>query len=292
MRRAFVSTMSQILEDDGRCVLILGDIGVHGFRSIAEKKPGAVINIGILEQAMIGFAAGLAMDGRIPVVHSIAPFLIERCLEQLKVDFGYQSLSGKFVSVGASFDYAALGCTHHCPGDVGTVLGIPEFEIVVPGTGAEFSTLFSATYNNSRNTYYRLSESTNRSDMPVRFGKAYMVRKGTQGTVIAVGPMLDLAMKATEGLDVTLLYYTTVRPFDSDALRQSVQTGRIFVLEPFYEGTVYADILKSVGGLDVRIGGHGIPRQFIRTYGSRDQQWHDLGFDVGQIRQEIVEFVS
>ena len=126
MRKQFTSTTESILSTDERLVVLLGDIGVFGFRKSFEKFPKRICNIGILEQSTIGVAAGLAMTGFIPLVHTIAPFLVERSFEQLKDDFGYQKLGGNFVSVGASYDYAGLGCTHHCPADVAILKNIPN----------------------------------------------------------------------------------------------------------------------------------------------------------------------
>lgn len=88
------------MEQDKRVALLLGDIGVFGFKKSFELFPDRVFNIGILEQSTIGLAAGLSMQELIPIVHTIAPFLVERGIEQLKDDFGYQKLGGNFVSVG------------------------------------------------------------------------------------------------------------------------------------------------------------------------------------------------
>ena len=143
MRKQLVKTVSDILEKDPRVVLLLGDIGVYGFREAFEKYPKRVYNIGILEQASVGLAAGLALEGMIPIFHTIAPFMVERALEQLKVDFGYQGLGGNFISVGGSYDYASLGATHHCPGDVQILKTIPGAQIFVPGHPIEFDAHFS-----------------------------------------------------------------------------------------------------------------------------------------------------
>jgi transketolase len=119
MRKQFVQTVERLLSEDEKIVLLLGDIGVFGFRNSFQKHPKRVYNIGILEQSTVSLAAGMSMTGLIPVVHTITPFVVERCVEQLKNDFCYQKLGGNFISVGGSYDYAALGCTHHCPADVG-----------------------------------------------------------------------------------------------------------------------------------------------------------------------------
>ena len=83
-------------------------------------------NIGICEPSMVNLAAGFSKVGLNPVVHTIAPFLIERSYEQIKLDFGYQNLNGNFISVGNSYDYAGLGCTHHCPSDVAILSAVPN----------------------------------------------------------------------------------------------------------------------------------------------------------------------
>ena len=73
MRKQFVSTISEIVERDERLVLLLGDIGVFGFRELFSAFPERVRNIGILEQSTISLGAGLSMEGLIPVIHTIAP---------------------------------------------------------------------------------------------------------------------------------------------------------------------------------------------------------------------------
>jgi len=179
MRKQLVTTVENVLAEDADTVLLLGDIGVFGFRNAFQNHSTRVFNIGILEQATISMAAGLTKVNLIPIVHTIAPFLVERCLEQLKDDFGYQKLNGNFISVGASYDYAALGCTHHCPGDIQALKTIPGMQIIVPGTSKEFDTLFNSCYNNGSPTYYRLSERENKVSPIVEFGKANVLKKGS-----------------------------------------------------------------------------------------------------------------
>ena len=214
MRKQFVKTISRLLREDERLVLLLGDIGVFGFRDAFEAFPRRVYNIGILEQATVSLAAGLAKTGLIPIVHTIAPFLTERCLEQIKVDFGYQKLGGNFVTVGASYDYAALGCTHHCPGDVQVMSSIPGTKIMLPGCAAEFDQCFERDYASGAVNYFRLSEVENPGPARAEGGAPTVVKTGSRATVVAVGTTLGPVLEAAEGLDVTVLYYTVVSPFD------------------------------------------------------------------------------
>ncbi len=287
MRKQLVTTVEALVEKDKRVVVLLGDIGVFGFRRSMTAHPDRVYNIGILEQATMSLASGLAKTGLIPVFHTIAPFIVERALEQLKVDFGFQQLGGNFVSVGASYDYAALGATHHCPADVGTLKNIPGMEIVVPGTAQEFDTLFRQSYDDGRPTYFRLSERANAESQNVKFGKAQVVKKGTRATVIAVGPLLENALTATEKEDVTILYYTTLAPFDAKTLRSNLAGDKILICEPYYEGALALDVINTFPNQAIQIAHAGMPKRFLSSYGTAEEHDKDLGLTAGAINKKL-----
>jgi len=291
MRKQFVKTTEDLMAQDERLVLLLGDISVFGFRNVFKLYPERIYNIGICEQAMTSMAAGLAKEGLIPVLHSIAPFVVERCLEQLKVDFCYQNMPGNIVSVGSSYDYAALGCTHHCPGDVASLRALPGMEIVVPGTPSEFDRLFRAAYANHHPTYFRLSERSNQESYEVEFGRAKVIQRGSLATVIAVGPTLTRALEATKELDVTILYYTTVAPFDEDTLRENCQREKIVLVEPYYAGVMVADIHSALGYVSVIIKSIGVPHRFLTDYGHTEQHDKAIGLTPKNIRARVEEII-
>ena len=88
MRKQFNKTITDIFLKDKKAVMLLGDIGVFAFRHLFKKYPKRLYNIGILEQSMISIAAGISNEGFNPIVHTIAPFIVNRAFEQLKIDFG------------------------------------------------------------------------------------------------------------------------------------------------------------------------------------------------------------
>jgi transketolase len=291
MRNQFVKTVEDIMEKDERVVLLLGDIGVYGFRNAFDRFPNRTYNVGICEQAMVGMAAGLSREGFIPILHSIAPFAVERCLEQIKIDLCYQRLPANIVSVGASYDYSTLGATHHCPGDVAILKAVPEMQIVVPGTPDEFDVLFRKSYDNDVPTYFRLSERSNADSRLVTFDRAELIRGGAEATIIAVGPMLDRVMSAVEGMDVAVLYYTTLSPFDCYSLYHNCPSGNVVVVEPFYEGTLARDVMSTMYGYPIRLLSIGVPRVFLDNYGTVDE--HDLELELTwpDIRDRIRRFL-
>jgi transketolase len=141
-------------------------------------------------------------------------------------------------------------------------------QIVVAGTANEFEKLYLTGYDNGAPTYYRLSRDMNETDMDVVFGKATVVKRGTYATVIAVGPMLKTVLKAVTDLDVTVLYYTTVEPFDYRSLAEHCQSGKVILCEPYYEGGLLLDILKALPEKRLCIDTFGFPHEFCAHYGS------------------------
>lgn len=292
MRKEFAAVMEGELTQNSSSALLLGDIGVFGHRESFKKYPNRVFNIGILEQSMVSLAAGMAIGGLTPTIHTIAPFLIERAFEQIKVDFGYQSLGGNIVTVGASLDYAALGATHHCPGDVGMMLSIPGAEIYIPGTAMEFSDQFGQSCRNEKISYFRLSEKSNKQSVKTTFQNGALVKEGKELTVIAIGPMLDSVIEASKDLDVTLLYYNCLWPFDSELLRKNLDSRKILVIEPFYENTMAPVIQLCLSDRSVMTFSRGIPRKFIAKYGKTDEHYEEFGLTSHGIRSDIQRMIS
>lgn len=292
MRQQFTATVTSLEERDERVVLLLNDIGVWAFRHLKAAYPNRVHNLGILEQASIGVSAGLALTGYIPIFHTIAPFIVERGYEQLKDDFGYQNLNGNFVSVGGSFDYSALGMTHYCPGDVGALMQIPNMQIVLPGTAKEMDCLMTQAYDNGSPTYFRLSESSNVMEHKVLFGRAVVVKQGAKATVLAVGTMLSPVMEAVADLDVTVLYYTTVRPFDREVLLQNMPTNKILLCEPYYSGALTTEIIMTYYDNPVRMDFVGLSCEVPKTYGTVQENMAVFGMDAKSIREKTLTLIE
>jgi transketolase len=291
MRQQMAASITELMGSDNRVVVVLADISTELFAQAAQRYPLRIINVGIMEQTMISVAAGLALEGFIPIAHSIAPFVVERPFEQLKDDFCYQGLGGNFISIGASYDYSTSGMTHHAPGDVQVLRTLPGMQIVVPGTAAELDTLVQTAYANGAPTYYRLSTRANTEAQTVRFGAAEILRRGERATVIAVGPALDCTLAAVAGLDVSVLYYTTVAPFDATTLREVAATETVVLVEPFYAGTLVADVCAALAPRAVRIEAIGVPREVLSRYGTSEQHDAAIGFTPADIRERIARLV-
>ena len=293
MRARMGQTINELIERDQRVVLVLADISTTYFERAAAAHPNRVINVGIMEQTAVSVAAGFALEGFLPIVHSITPFVVERPFEQIKDDLCYQRLGATLISIGASYDYGTDGMTHHGTGDVPILKTLPRMEIVVPGTAAEFDSLLRETYVGSAPTYIRLSERQNGLDRPVRFGRLHIEREGRDAVVVAVGPLLDVTLEAVADLDVTVLYATTVTPFDGETLRSAVATtGKSIVLvEPYYEGTLVPEVVAAVAPTPVRVEAIGVPRKILDRYGTAERHDAEIGLTPAGIRSRVERFL-
>lgn len=293
MRDRFISTTSRLLDEDPRLALVLAEISKDGFQQAERRHPDRVINVGIREQLLIGAGGGLALTGLRPVMHTFASFLVERPFEQLKLDFGHQGVSGVLVSAGASYDWPAGGFTHMSPGDVALLDTLDGWTVHVPGHPDEAETLLRQAVAGDDLVYVRLSLQSNVSPLPVSPGFS-TVREGRGGVVVAIGPMLDNVLAATKGLDVTVLYASTIRPFDAAALRRAAAAARpdVVLVEPYLAGTSTAAANDALAALPHRVLGLGVSRRELRKYGSIDEHLAGHGLDPAGLRERVTSFLG
>lgn len=295
MRERFTTVVSRLLDEDPRVAVVLAEIGADGFAGAARRHPDRVVNVGIREQLLVGAGAGLALTGLRPVLHTFASFLVERPFEQVKLDLGHQDAGAVLVSAAASFDWPAGGYTHMAPGDVALLDTLDGWTVQVPGHPDEAETLLRrAVAAGDDKVYVRLSLQANRDALPVDGERFRTVREGGAGVVLAVGPMLDHVLAATEGLDVTVLYATTVRPFDAATLRRATRTAGsdVVLVEPYLAGTSTAAANDALADVPHRVLGLGVGRRELRRYGTIEEHVAAHGLDARSLRERIGAFLT
>ncbi|ARF80862.1 transketolase family protein [Kitasatospora aureofaciens] len=293
MRERFVDVTTRLLDEDPRLAVVLADITAAAFEPARERHPDRVVNVGIREQLLIGAAGGLALSGMRPIAHTFASFLVERPFEQLKLSLVHQGVGAVLVSAGGSYDNPAAGRTHMSPGDVALLDTLPDWTVHVPGHPEEAEQLLRhAVADGDRNVYVRLSNHQNAAPVPVEPGRFATVRTGSRGVVLAVGPMLDAVLAATEGLDVTVLYAATVRPFDTAGLRAALgERTDVVLVEPYLEGTSANEAHAALADHPHRVLALGVPRGEHRHYGSMAEHLAAYGLDAASLKERIATFL-
>ncbi|MGS2617323.1 transketolase family protein [Micromonospora sp. LZ34] len=292
MRDSFVDTTTALLAEDPRTALVLADISAAAFAPAARRHPDRVLNVGIREQLMVGVAGGLALTGLRPIVHSYAPFLVERAYEQLKLDLDHQGARAVLVSVGASYDRAAAGRTHLSPADVSLIDTLHGWTVHVPGHPGEAPALLRAAVATDGSAYLRLSTLQNHRPRGGD-GALDLVRDAGPGAplLVAVGPVLDAAVAAVADLGVSVAYTHRPRPFDVAGLR-ALAGAEVILVEPYLAGTSARVVSAALADRPHRLLALGVGRQELRRYGSAEDhtRWH--GLDAAGLRHSVTGFLA
>ncbi len=241
-RDAFQRTLVDVARLDHRVVAVVNDsLGSTKLGAFSQEFPDRLINVGIAEQNLIAIGAGLANGGRIPFVCGASSFLTARALEQIKVDVAYSNTNVKIVGVSSGVAYGALGPTHHSIEDLAWTRAIANLTVVVPADPAETEQAVLAAHRHIGPVFIRTSRmpvpAVHETGYRFEFGKAALIREGSDVTIIANGVMVARAVEAADilwrdGISARVLNMATVSRLDSEAvLSAAAETAGIVTIE-------------------------------------------------------------
>jgi transketolase len=296
MRERFYRLVPDLLDEHPDAALVLAVIGAGYLDPRARTRLAArIIDVGIREQLLVSVAGGLALTGVRPIVHTFGPFLLERPYEQVKLDLGHQGVGALLVGGGGSYDWPQGGETHFGRRDVALLDTLDGWTVQVPGHPDEAETLLRQGVRRTDRIYLRLAEAANSQAFDVRLPHLHVVRRGSRAAraaVVAVGPMLDPTLAATQGLDVTVAYAATVRPFDAQGLRALPGSDTVVLVEPYLAGTSVGAVNDALADRPHRVLGLGVGRAELGHYGEAAEHDRAHGLDPAGIRRSIAAFVG
>ncbi len=284
MRRAYVRALADVAATDDRIFGIVADIGTFTFDDFKQRCPDRFINVGIAECNMIGVAAGLALEGKMPFVYTISPFLTGRAFEPIRVDICYQQLSVRLVGCGSGYSYSTLGATHHAIDDLALMRTLPNMTVLSPADPRDVGHAVRAAVAHPGPIYLRIGRDgetvVNPDGYVFTIGRAVTIREGTDCTVVGTGSILVHALEAADslsrrGVEVRVLNMHTIKPLDEAAiLRAARETERILTVEEHTivgglgsaVAEVLADHLPLAG--TVRFTRMGLKDCFCTEYGT------------------------
>lgn len=290
-RQTFAATAAGLVDSDLSVALVYAEISGQYFRELEQRHPDRVVNVGIREQLLVNVGAGMALTGMRPIVHTFGSFLVERAFEQVKLGFGHQDVGGVLVGSGGSYDMSSAGRTHQSPGDVALMETLPDWTIHVPGHADEVEASLRQAVAGSGRDYVRVSAKQNAQAFPVTPGRFHPVRNGAGATIVAVGPMLAPTLEAVTGLDVTVLYANTVRPFDARGVRAALGSPDVVLVEPYLSGTSARCVAEALVDVPHRLLALGVPRTELRRYGRPAEHAAAHGLDAAGIRRALDAFL-
>jgi transketolase len=286
MRDAFIQALGNLAEHDERIMLVTGDLGFRVFDDYIEQHPKQFLNAGIAEQSMAGLATGLAREGYIVFMYSIANFTFMRCLEQLRNGAAYHDCNVNVVSVGGGFSYGQLGMSHHATEDLAIMRCMPTTMVCCPAERWEVGVLTNTIANSTGLTYLRLDKSCSPSTQTdgeslLPIGKSRVLRTGTDVSLVATGGIVGEVVQAAEqlafdGISAEVISVPYIKPFDPDVVENSAnKTGRIVTVEEHSIhgglGSVIAETLGERGRMPKVFRRIGLREKFASVVG--DQQF-------------------
>ena len=180
MRQTALNMVYELAKGDPRVVFIGSDLGVGILQEMKEKMPNRFFMEGVSEALVIGMAAGMAMEGKIPYINTIATFLSRRCFEQVVLDACLHKLPLRLISSGGGLVYAPLGPTHLAIDDIAIFRPIPNMTIVAPSDANEMKRLMWQTLDWPGPMYIRLAKGgdpiVSSETAPCQIGKAIEVQ--------------------------------------------------------------------------------------------------------------------
>jgi transketolase len=221
-------------------------------RNLPAKLGSRFIDTGITEQTMLGAAAGLALRGRIPVVHALASFLTMRAFEFVRTDAGIPNLPVKLSSFIPGFLSDGNGPTHQALEDISIMRGIPNMTVFAPADEQDLVDMLPQIWNYSNPSYVRINtRKTDHQHTPFEWGKAEIISKGEDVTILTYGLLFEQALIAVdilknEGLSVGLINMRSLKPVDEQAILQATQGSNIAVTleDHFLTGGLYTVVAE------------------------------------------------
>jgi transketolase len=225
-------------------------------RALVRNVPAALgarfIDTGITEQTMIGMAAGLALRGRIPVVHALAPFLTMRAFEFIRTDLGIAHLPVKLSGYIPGFLSDGNGPTHQSIEDVSIMRGIPGMEVYCPADEDDLVRMLPAIWRSPAPAYVRINHKKgNYSHAPYEAGRAEVVARGNDVTLLVYGFLFGNALQAKalleeSGLSVGLINMRSLKPVDEEAIvAAALESGRLVTIEDHLQtGGLYSIVAE------------------------------------------------
>lgn len=298
MRVAFVETLEKQASKNKDIILISGDLGFSVLDNYISKFPRQYLNAGVSEQNMTGVAAGMAMEGKIPIIYSIVPFATMRNFEQIKNDICYQNLNVKIIGIGSGFSYGPYGHTHYSLEDVGILRTIPGITIFSPGDPIETELVTREALKIKGPVYIRLGKAdgaVHDKKFALKTGQGIVVRGGKDIVIFATGIMLFRAIEVSRILEknysVLIVSMPWIKPLDKKIVLENVKNKKyVFSLEEHFVtgglGSVIAEILSEskVSLVFKRIG---VPDVFSKTTGDQEYMRKINGLSLDQIVSTI-----
>ncbi len=269
MREMVGRALSELVEKDDSVVVVTADVA-HSTRAVyvARKKREKLVNVGISEQDMVGFASGLAIAGKKPFIVGFAMFIM-RAWEQIRNTVARDNLNVKIVATHSGFSDFMDGSSHQSLEDIALMRVLPNMHVIVPADAHATGTLLSQMIEREGPFYMRLGRDYAvkvYDEEELKIGNAEILKEGEDVFLLACGSMVSVALEVAEklkDLSIGVADFHTIKPFDEETLLKIARKANLIITLEEHS------IFGGFGGAVAEILSENMPRRVIRI-GTRD----------------------
>lgn len=290
--------------NDPRVIVLSGDHGYALFDALRSKLPRHFLNVGVMEQGMIGIAAGLAKTGFRPIVYGLASFIPIRVLEQIKMDLCHAALPVVLLGDGAGLVYSTLGASHQCGEDVAVLRTMPGMMVLTPADEFELEACFEEAMNSEGPSYIRIGKSDRPRLNPERLTSSaprhLLVAPPGRPTIIAMGSMSSLGYELAREFELGFVSVLRVKPLHGHLIeivtRIADSKQPIVVLEEHGRfgglSSAITDALVDAGLPLPRMHAWSLKDKFVESSGTYQHALSEHDMEDMQIRKRLREFIE
>jgi len=240
IREVIGNHMTEMGRQNEKIAVLTADLtGTCRIGKFSEEFPERFFNVGIAEQNMVSFAAGLAHEGMVPYVFSMAPFISMRACEQCRTDVAYARLNVRLMGTYAGCSGGISGATHWALEDCAIMGSMPGMTVLEPSDPIQARKMMEQTLKYDGPIYIRSSVEPvcglYDESYEYEIGRASVARGGDDGTFICSGVVVQFAVEASKILErelnkkIRVVDMHTIKPIDEDAVIAAAETGKIVV---------------------------------------------------------------
>ncbi len=304
MRNAFIQALEKVTAKNKNLLVLSGDLGYTVFESFIEKYPQQFFNFGVGEANLMGMAAGLAKEGKIPVCYSIIPFITLRCYEQIRNDVCSHKANVKIVGVGSGLGYAHLGISHHAGEDVAIMRALPNMSVLVPADPQEVKGAINWALFHKGPVYVRLGKvgepSIHRQRLVMNKNTGgFVLRRGGKVLIFTAGTIAHNVLGAVtllekQGITAHVVSVPFVKPLAKKWISELARKYRyIYVVEEHSIigglGSAIAETLLEAGVAPPYFKRIGFNDSFCHTIGSYEYMRAHMGLSPEKIADEVLK---
>ena len=307
MRKTCLETIHSLSKINDSVLFIGSDLGPGVLNEMKLEFPNRFLMEGISEQHIIGMSAGLAMDGYMPYVNTIATFLTRRCFEQILVDICLHELPVRLIGNGGGLVYAPLGPTHQSIEDIAILRSLPNMTIIAPCDAIEMKNIMIETLKWPHPVYIRIAKGgdkiISKKNQVFKIGKSIIKKKTEKILLISTGIMTQIAIDVAEqltkeGYPAGVIHMHTIKPLDTEILISEIpKTNFVFTLEEHILDNGFGTSILEFCSDNLpdqlsKISRIGLLNNFQKNYGNQSELLKFNGLNQEEIYKKIKNKVN